>query len=85
MRVTVNGDARELSDGVTVEQLVRELGLGARRIAVEINLDVVPRAELAGRDASELRSGMRVGHGHQSGTGIVGMRRRAWAGSNGHW
>ena len=49
MRVTVNGDARELSDGVTVEQLVRELGLGARRIAVEINLDVVPRAELAQR------------------------------------
>jgi thiamine biosynthesis protein ThiS len=49
MRVTVNGDARELADGVTVDQLVRELGLGARRIAVEINLDVVPRAELAQR------------------------------------
>ena len=49
MRVTVNGDARELADGTTVEQLVRELGLGARRIAVEINLDVVPRAEHAAR------------------------------------
>jgi sulfur carrier protein len=49
MRVTLNGDARELGDGITVEQLVRELGLGARRIAVEINLDVVPRTDYAAR------------------------------------
>jgi sulfur carrier protein len=49
MRVTLNGDARELHDGITVEQLVRDLGLGARRIAVEINLDVVPRADYAAR------------------------------------
>lgn len=49
MRVTLNGDARELHDDTTVEQLVRELGLGGRRIAVEINLDVVPRAEFAAR------------------------------------
>ena len=49
MRVTVNGDARELRDGVTIDELVRELGFGARRIAVEVNLDVVPRAEYAAR------------------------------------
>jgi len=49
MRVTLNGDARELGDGITVAQLVRDLGLGARRIAVEINLDVVPRADYAAR------------------------------------
>lgn len=49
MRVTLNGDAREVRDGVTVDDLVRELGLGARRIAVEVNLDIVPRDEFARR------------------------------------
>jgi sulfur carrier protein len=53
MRVTVNGDARELREGVTVDELVRSLGLGARRVAVEINLDVVPRAEYARRALSD--------------------------------
>ncbi len=49
MRVMVNGDARELRDGVTVDELVHSLGLGARRVAVEINLDVVPRNEFPQR------------------------------------
>ncbi len=49
MRVTLNGDARELRDGVTVDDLIRELGLGERRIAVEINLDIVPRDAFAQR------------------------------------
>ena len=43
MRVTVNGEARELRDGLTVADLVDELGLHARRIAVEINLDILAR------------------------------------------
>jgi sulfur carrier protein len=45
MRVTVNGDARDVRDGLTVDELVQSLGLGARRVAVEINLDVVPRTD----------------------------------------
>ena len=53
MRVTVNGEARELRDGVTVDELVGELGLLARRIAVEINLDVLPRAEYTARALHE--------------------------------
>lgn len=44
MRVTVNDEARELPEGATVADLVRQLGLGPRRIAVEVNRDVVPRA-----------------------------------------
>src|SRR5262245_10387490 len=41
MRVTVNGEHRDLRDGLTVAELVDTLGLRARRIAVEINLDVL--------------------------------------------
>jgi thiamine biosynthesis protein ThiS len=53
MRVTVNGDVRELRDGVTVEEFVRELGFAARRIAVEVNLDVLPRAAYGTRRLRE--------------------------------
>lgn len=47
MRVTVNGDTRELRDGATVDELVTLLGFAGRRIAVEVNLDVVPRERIA--------------------------------------
>jgi len=43
MQVTLNGEPRQLRDGVTVADLVVELGLRARRIAVEINLDILAR------------------------------------------
>jgi thiamine biosynthesis protein ThiS len=49
MRVTVNGEPRDLRDGVTVAELVNELGLRMRRIAVEINLDILAREQYAGR------------------------------------
>jgi len=43
MRVTLNGEARDLSEGLTVRDLVDELGLSKRRIAVEVNRDILPR------------------------------------------
>ena len=43
MHVTVNGEPRHVCDGVTVAELVGELGLRPRRIAVEVNLDILPR------------------------------------------
>jgi sulfur carrier protein len=54
MRVTLNGEARELREGLTVAELVGDLGLRARRIAVEVNLDVLPRDAYA---AHALRDG----------------------------
>jgi sulfur carrier protein len=47
MRLTVNGAAREVPDGLTVQQLVAHLGLDGGPVAVERNLEVVPRAEHA--------------------------------------
>ena len=44
MQVTVNDEPRALPDGATVADLVTALALGARRIAVEVNRAVVPRA-----------------------------------------
>lgn len=44
MQVTVNGESRELPDELTVAELVDELGFSGRRIAVEVNLEIVPRS-----------------------------------------
>ena len=45
VQVIVNGEPRALQAGATVAELVAALGLGPRRIAVEVNRAVVPRAE----------------------------------------
>lgn len=47
MRVIVNGEARELSAGMTIAELIDMVGANARYVAVEVNLSVVPRGEHA--------------------------------------
>jgi sulfur carrier protein len=47
MHITVNGEAREVSPGLTVLGLVELLGLSEGPVAVERNRDVVPRREHA--------------------------------------
>ena len=54
MRVIVNDEPRTLDPGATVADLVAALGLGPRRVAVELNREVVPRAEYG---ATALRDG----------------------------
>lgn len=49
MRVTLNGEAKELADGITVGDLIVALELTKRRIAVEINRELVPRDAFAER------------------------------------
>lgn len=44
MRLTVNGDARDLPDGATVAALIAHLGLPERKVAVERNLEIVPKS-----------------------------------------
>lgn len=43
IEVVVNGAAKKIAPGTTVAQLIAELGLGDRRVAVERNREVVPR------------------------------------------
>jgi sulfur carrier protein len=45
--VTVNGEPRRIAAGTTVATLLAQLGLADRRVAVERNREVVPRAEHA--------------------------------------
>ena len=45
MNITVNGENRTLQEGTSLAQLVASLGLKDKRIAVEVNRDIVPRSE----------------------------------------
>jgi len=45
VQVIVNDEPRVVDTGATVADLVAALGLGPRRIAVEVNRAVVPRAD----------------------------------------
>ena len=44
MTIMLNGDKRELPSPLTVAQLLSELEIDARRVAVELNLAVVKKA-----------------------------------------
>jgi thiazole synthase len=44
MQVTLNGEARTLDDGLSVRGLLVSLGLDPAKIAVERNLEIVPRS-----------------------------------------
>jgi thiazole synthase len=54
IRVCINGEFRELHESLTVAGLLADRGLDPRRVAVEINRSVVPRA---GHDAHILADG----------------------------
>jgi sulfur carrier protein len=45
MLLTVNGEPREVPSGTTIAQLLAELQLPTRGVAVEVNLQLVPRAQ----------------------------------------
>jgi sulfur carrier protein len=47
MQVTVNGQARDVPNGLTVYALLEHLGLTGGPVAVEVNRSIVPRAEHA--------------------------------------
>ena len=47
MRISLNGEEREVAAGATVASLVADLKLPAGRLAVEHNQRVVPRSEHA--------------------------------------
>ena len=43
MQVQINGETKQLADGATVADLVAQFQLTPKRIAVEVNRDLVPR------------------------------------------
>lgn len=44
IQIELNGETREISPGSTVTGLLAELGLDTRKVAVERNLEIVPKS-----------------------------------------
>lgn len=44
LSIRVNGDLHPLAAGRTIADLLGQLGLGARRVAVAVNRSVIPRS-----------------------------------------
>ncbi len=47
LEVRINGETRRVSAGSTIAALVAQIGLDPARVAVERNLEIVPRSTLA--------------------------------------
>lgn len=53
MTVFINGESQQVDDGITIGQLLENLNLSQKRLAVEINLDIVPRSRFANHKLNE--------------------------------
>ena len=57
MQVMLNGVAAEIRDNSSVAELLDQLQIGRERVAVEVNLDIVPKAA---HDSHLLSAGDRI-------------------------
>ena len=53
MHIQLNGEARDIAPGTTLVQLLEAEGLAHRRVAVEINGEIVPRSQYSERIIAE--------------------------------
>ncbi|MGH8183940.1 MAG: sulfur carrier protein ThiS [Rhodanobacteraceae bacterium] len=53
MRIFLNGEPRECALAATVTTLLAETGNGDRRVAVEVNREIVPRSQHAKHELHE--------------------------------
>ena len=66
MQIMLNGESRDVAPGTTVAALLALAGYGGRKVAVEVNLAVVPRSQ---HEAHALADGDRVEIIHAIGGG----------------
>jgi len=54
LELTVNGEKRVLEEAISVTGLLEQLGLNAKKVAVERNREIVPKSQYA---ETQLKSG----------------------------
>lgn len=52
MQIVINGEQRDVPDAVTISALIEHLELSQRRVAVEVNRELVPKAAHAAHHLS---------------------------------
>lgn len=45
MKIVLNGEPKEVKDGITIKELVETLGIKAPNYAVAVGMDVIPKSE----------------------------------------
>ncbi|MCB1736804.1 MAG: sulfur carrier protein ThiS [Gammaproteobacteria bacterium] len=66
MNVIVNGESHEIADNASMADLLDKLDLAGQKLAVEVNLDIVPRstyAEHALHDGDQIEIVRAIGGG----------------------
>lgn len=66
LKITLNGETREMATGCTVSDVLAANGYAGRKVAVEINREIVPKSQHEGH---ALRDGDRVEIVHALGGG----------------
>ncbi|SDS74098.1 sulfur carrier protein [Halopseudomonas sabulinigri] len=66
MQIQLNGEPYSLTQAITLAELVERLGLAGKRLAIELNLEIVPRSQHA---ETPLNDGDRVEIVHAIGGG----------------
>ena len=53
IRIMLNGKARDLPAGATLQTLLEDLELTGRRVAIEVNREIIPRSQHAAHTLNE--------------------------------
>jgi sulfur carrier protein len=72
MKIMLNGQEKSFKTSLTVSALLQDMGLGERRVAVEVNREIVPRSQHAG---FQLQDNDRVEVVFAIGGGVYGSNR----------
>lgn len=78
MELRVNGKAMQVTEGTTAAQLLQQLQIEPERVVVEVNVNILKRAQLVG---TVLCAGDQVEIVHFVGGGSVGCSRLEVEGS----
>ena len=77
MKILLNGLEKDLKSPVTLAALLQDMGLGDRRVAVEVNREIVPRSrhgEFQLKDNDRVEVVFAIGGGSKNG-GAYGSNR----------
>ena len=77
MKILLNGQEKSLEPPMTVAALLQDMGLGDRRVAVEVNREIVPRSrhgEFQLKDNDRVEVVFAIGGGSKNG-GAYGSNR----------
>ena len=80
MKIQVNGDNREYGDHITVADVIADLGLSGKRIAVELNLEILPFTQHASqtlKDGDRLEIVHAIGGGQDDYFTLAGKQYRS--------